>query len=227
MITLGARGRFLKDERGFTLSEMLVTVMIMTVVLGGLSSMFHMSLRVFSYGNNKVEAVESARVGLEKMEREIRQAHTVDTTTRQMFYTWTPLNQIRFGIDLDEDGIIECPNLDTPSLCEKFGYQVYEVEEPPGSGNFISILGRDNTSTGATNATGPPNLRPVAENVQSLTFTYYDHTGDEVLPAGDPDGDTEADIDRVLVRLAISIDKKDLSTPGTQTLTTVIDLRNR
>ena len=79
---MGARGRFLKDERGFTLSEMLVTVMIMTVVLAGLSSMFHMSLRVFSYGNNKVEAVESARVGLEKMEREIRQAHTINTAHR-------------------------------------------------------------------------------------------------------------------------------------------------
>jgi prepilin-type N-terminal cleavage/methylation domain-containing protein len=218
VITLAARERFLKDERGFTLSEMLVTIIIMTVVLGGLSSMFHMSLRVFSYGNNKVEAVESARVGLEKMEREIRQAHTIDTTTGQMFYTWSP-TQIRFGIDLDEDGIIACPS---PAQCEMIGYQVYE--DPVGSGNFI--LGRDNSSTGATNATGPPNLRPVAENVQSLTFAYYDHTGDQVLPAGDPDGDTEADIDRVLVRLDISVDE-GLGNPGTQTLTTVIDLRNR
>ena len=218
---MGATGRFLKDERGFTLSEMLVTIMIMTVVLAGLSSMFHMSIRVFSYGNNKVEAVESARVGLEKMEREIRQAHTIDTATGQMFYTWSP-TQIRFGIDLDGDGTIECLNGDTPPQCEKFGYQVYE--NPVGSGNFI--LGRDNSSDSATNALGPPNLRPVAEQVQSLTFTYYDHTGDEVLPAGDPDGDTEANIDRVLVRLVVSVDK-GLSNPGTQTLTTVIDLRNR
>ena len=216
---MGATGRFLKDERGFTLSEMLVTIMIMTVVLAGLSSMFHMSLRVFSYGNNKVEAVESARVGLEKMEREIRQAHTIDTATGQMFYTWSP-TQIRFGIDLDGDGTIECLNGDTPPQCEKFGYQVYE--NPVGSGNFI--LGRDNSSTGATNTVA--NLRPVAEQVQSLTFTYYDHTGDEVLPAGDPDEDTEVDIDRVMVRLVVSVDE-GLSNPGTQTLTTVIDLRNR
>jgi prepilin-type N-terminal cleavage/methylation domain-containing protein len=223
VITLAARGRFLKDERGFTLSEVLVTILIMTFVLLALSSMFHMSLKVFSYGNNKVEAVESARVGLEKMEREIRQAHTIDTGTGQMFYTWTP-TQIRFGIDLDDDTskAIACPNADEPPQCEKIGYQVYE--DPVGSGNFI--LGRDNTSTGATNAPAPPNLQPVAENVQSLTFTYYDHTGDEVLPADDLDGDTEADIDRVLVRLAISVDK-GLSNPGTQTLTTVIDLRNR
>ena len=46
--------------------------MIMMVVFFALSSIFDMSLRVFSFGNNKVEAVESARVGMEKMEREIR-----------------------------------------------------------------------------------------------------------------------------------------------------------
>jgi hypothetical protein len=183
--------------------------------------MFHMSIRVFSYGNNKVEAVESARVGLEKMEREIRQAHTIDTATGQMFYTWTP-TQIRFGIDLDDDQskAIACPNNEDTPQCEIFGYQVYE--NPAGSGNFV--LGRDNTSTGATNTTA--NLRPVAENVQSLTFTYYDHTGDEVLPAGDPDGDTEVDIDRVLIRLVVSVEE-GLGNPGTQTLTTVTDLRNR
>ena len=195
---MGARGRFLKDERGFTLSEMLVTVMIMTVVLGGLSSMFHMSLRVFSYSNNKVEAVESAesRPGDDGARD---QAGPHYRYAPEKCYTWTP-TQIRFGIHLDEDGIIECPNLDTPSLCEKFGYQVYESEEPPGSGNFIPILGRDNSSTGATNATGPPTCCR-SPKMSKLTFTYYDHTGDEVLPAGDPDGDTEADIDRVLVRL--------------------------
>src|SRR5215218_3920255 len=81
MITPAARGRFLKDERGFTLTEVLVTIMIMIVVMSALSSMFHMSLRVFSYGNNKVEAVESARVGLEKMEREIRQAYTYNSAS--------------------------------------------------------------------------------------------------------------------------------------------------
>jgi len=153
VITLGARGRFLKDERGFTLSEMLVTVMIMTVVLAGLSSMFHMSLRVFSYGNNKVEAAENARVGLEKMEREIRQAHAINTATGQMFDTWAS-TQIRFGNDLDGNGVIACPNASSPPKCEKIWYRLNGT-----------ILQRDNTGTGAT-------FQPVAERVQSLTFTY-------------------------------------------------------
>ena len=81
MITPAARERFLKDETGFTLTEVLVTIMIMGVVFSALSGIFHMSLRAFSYGNNKVEAVETARVGLEKMEREIRQANAYDSTS--------------------------------------------------------------------------------------------------------------------------------------------------
>ncbi len=220
MTTLATRERLLKDERGFTLPEMLITITIMGVVFSALFSVFDMSLTIFSYGNNKVEAAENARVGLEKMEREIRQAHAINTATGQMFDTWTP-TQIRFGNDLDGNGVIACPNTSSPTKCEKIGYQVYE--NPGGSGNFT--LGRDNTSTGPVNT--PPNLRPVAERVQSLAFTYYDSTGDEVVPGGDPDGDTEVDIDRVLVSLNISV-SQGLGNPATQeTLTTVIDLRNR
>jgi hypothetical protein len=52
-------------------------VMMLTVMFA-LYSIFDMSLRVFSYGNNKTEAVENARLGLEKMEREIRAAQNDD-----------------------------------------------------------------------------------------------------------------------------------------------------
>ncbi len=56
----------------------------MIVVLSALYSVFDMSLRVFSFGNDKVEAVESARVGMEKMEREIRAAYPVDSTRQRL-----------------------------------------------------------------------------------------------------------------------------------------------
>src|SRR5215203_6498713 len=142
----------------------------MGVVFSALFSVFDMSLTIFSYGNNKVEAAENARVGLEKMEREIRQAHAINTATGQMFDQWTS-TQIRFGNDLDGNGVIACPNTGTPAQCEKIGYQLNGT-----------TLGRDNTSTGATNTVG--NLQPVAQNVQSLTFTYFDKSGAVVAPGG-------------------------------------------
>lgn len=66
--------RAIKNEAGFTLTEVLVTIMMMTMVVFALYSMFDMSLRVFQTGNSTVEANENARVALDRMEREIRSA---------------------------------------------------------------------------------------------------------------------------------------------------------
>lgn len=210
MKMLSAIERFVKDEKGFSLPEMLVTTMVMIVILLALFGIFDMSLKVFSYGNNKVEAVESARVGMEKMEREIRQAYA-PTATAQMFDTWTS-TQIRFGNDLDGNGVIACPN--STGRCEKIGYWLNGT-----------TLGRDNTSTGITNTVA--NLQPVAEHVQSLTFTYYDRGGSVVVPGVDAQGvDNERRIDRVLVSMQVSVNE-GVGRSGTQTLTSVVDLRNR
>ena len=50
---------------------------------------------------------------------------------------------------------------------------------------------------------------------------YYDNSGNLINPGG-----TEANIDRVRVSLVVSVDQ-GIGNPGTQTLTSVIDLRNR
>ena len=51
------RGEFLREEGGFTLPELMVTMVMMLTVLFALYSIFDMSLRVFSFGSDKVEAV--------------------------------------------------------------------------------------------------------------------------------------------------------------------------
>ncbi len=98
------RGRMLRDENGFTLPEVMVTIMLMLTVMFALYSIFDTSLRVFSFGNDKTEATENARLGLERMEREIRAAYprdkTVDPPNTALFSTWTA-DQIAFGNDLN------------------------------------------------------------------------------------------------------------------------------
>lgn len=64
----------IRDESGFTLVEVLVTIMLMTMVMFALYAMFDMSLRVYGVGNDTVETNENARVALDRMEREIRSA---------------------------------------------------------------------------------------------------------------------------------------------------------
>ena len=82
--------RLWQEESGFTLVEVLVTMVIMVVVLSALYSIFDMGLRTFSFGNDKVEAVENARLGLEKMEREMRAAYPYQkaTSANQLFWIY-------------------------------------------------------------------------------------------------------------------------------------------
>jgi len=204
------RERFLREQSGFTLTEMMVTIVVWIVMLLALYSIFDMSIKVFMFGNNKAEAMGNARLGIEKMEREIRQAYGDTQLLNIMEQT-----EIRFGNDLDGNEIIQCPNTDDPPQCEKIGYQVYET--PAGSGNFA--LGRDNVSTGTTNTLA--NLQPVVEHVDYVEFTYLDDDG--VTEITDPAN--QANVAFVRMKIGIIVD------PGTdneavQQLTTDIDLRN-
>ena len=79
-----------KEEDGFTLSEVLVAMTMMIMVLFALYSIFDMSIRVFSFGNDKTEAVQNARLGLEKMEREIRAAYPYDKPAGRDHLLWSP-----------------------------------------------------------------------------------------------------------------------------------------
>ncbi len=80
----------MREEGGFTLPEVLVATTLMVAVLFALYSIFDMSIRVYSFGNDKVEAVENARLGLERMEREIRAAYPYDKASGQNHLFWNP-----------------------------------------------------------------------------------------------------------------------------------------
>jgi prepilin-type N-terminal cleavage/methylation domain-containing protein len=139
--------RRLRGEGGFTLPELLVTMMLMLTVMFALYSIFDMSLRVFSFGNDKTEAVEQARVGLERMDRELRAAYPYDRAggNETIFQSYGP-TQVTFGNDVDGDRRII-----------------------PGDTN--------EEITYSLNANGDRllrNNRPMVEYVNGLSFEYLD-----------------------------------------------------
>ena len=224
------RQRFSKDERGFTLTEMLVTIIIMGVVLSALGSILDMSLRAFSFGNNKVEAVESARVGMEKMEREIRGAYRYDSSTSKnyLFFTTaspgtalavppTAVTEITFGNDLGAPGAagtgkIECG---TPDDCEYITYKLTDDTSNTPCTAAPCSLRRVNTAD--SNDWG----QPLGENAivpGGLDFTYLKNDGTLAT--------NEGDIGKVRVSLRITV-APGTNYAATQKLTTEIDLRNR
>ena len=162
MRTGGARGRFLREESGFTLTEMMVTIVIFIVTLFALYSLFDMSIKVFMLGNNKAEAMENARQGLEKMEREIRQAYAFDRGAGDT-HLLNAMNatQIEFGNDLDGNGIIECT---TEETCEIISYSL------------------DGETLMRTSGGDP---QPAVEHVDNVEFTYF--KADGTTAANEPD----------------------------------------
>lgn len=211
-------------EDGFTLAEVLVSMMVMMLVLFALYGVFDMSIRVFSVGNDKVEATENARLGLERMEREIRAAHPYDAsddsaTNDHLFFdprspdtgAIPPKGRISFGNDLGVmgDGRLDCPD---PKTCEFVTYKLASNADP------------DRT---CKTDTAPCTLRRVKGNnpanrgdsvvefvrAGGLTFTYLKSDG---TPA-----QSEPEIATVQIRLQVEVDGR------AQTLTTGVGLRNR
>jgi len=200
---------------------------IMMVVFFALYSIFDMSVRVFSFGNNKVEAVASAREGLEKMEREIRGAYRYDSSTNKnyLFFTTaspgtalavppTAVTELTFGNDLGAPGAgngkIECG---TP--CEYITYKLTDDTSNTPCTAAPCSLRRVNTAD--SNDWG----QPLGENAivpGGLDFTYLKNDG---TPAT-----SEGEIGRVRVRLVITV-APGTNYAATQKLTTEIDLRNR
>jgi prepilin-type N-terminal cleavage/methylation domain-containing protein len=196
--TGGARGRLLREERGFTLTEMLVTIVVFTVTLSALYSIFDMSVKIFMQGNNKAEAMENARLGLEKMEREIRQAYAFNRGAgdTRLLYAMSA-TQIEFGNERDETSppIIECPN--SNGDCEIISY---------------SLAGQTLMRTSG----GDP--QPVIEHVDSVEFTYF--KADGTIATNEPD------VALVRIDVGITVDP-GTKNEARQELTTEVDLRNR
>lgn len=232
MIMSATRVRLLREEGGFTLAEMMVTTVIMIVVLFALYSIFDMSLRIFSFGNDKVEAVESARAGLEKMEREIRAAYPVNSTAPNpyLFFNANGLtsnppqlmptqngSQITFGNDLGApgagNGVIECG-----APCEYITYKLTDDTSNIPCTAAVAPCALRRVNTANSGDWGDPMVENVAAG--GLTFQYLNSNGTTVTSGN------EGDIRMVLITLVISVDR-GINDPVTQTLTTVVDLRNR
>jgi Tfp pilus assembly protein PilW len=202
------RKRLIKQESGFTLPEVLVTMFIMILVLFALYSIFDMSLRVFSFGNAKVEATDNARLGLEKVAREIRAAFPVNTANATAHPTTSEsrrlLNsggsgpkQITFGNDLNGNRRVDTNEVITYSLS--------------GSGPPYTLL---------------RNSQPAIEYVEDINFTYFARQGSTPITLS---GANETNVERVVIELTVRVPPGTRGTmnDATQTLTTTVALRNR
>jgi prepilin-type N-terminal cleavage/methylation domain-containing protein len=71
---MSSRATVVRDQRGFSLTELLVVCAVLGVVMAGVLSLVMMGQQSATAAMNKVDAQANARIGIERMIGEIREA---------------------------------------------------------------------------------------------------------------------------------------------------------
>lgn len=162
------------DQKGFTLLEILLAIVIFVMVLGAVYTLYTASQTTFARGQGKVDVQQNARVAMGMVAREIRLAGYDPSDVINLLPTTAietaGANTTTFVADVDGDG-----------ATDQVTYRLQGTQ-----------LMRDfSTWNGA--AFPPAASAEVADRVTTLTFTYFD--GNDVITA------TLADIRRVSIAL--------------------------
>ena len=196
--------RLLRDD-GFTLPEVLVAMVMMSAVLFALYAMFDASVRVFGAGRDRAEAVQGARLGLARMEREIRAAYPQNKAggDRTLLADFTE-ERLTFGNDVNGNRRTLNPATGALEAGEKISYTPNAAGNPLRNNRLLVESAKDVDGDG-----------------RALTFEYLDANGD-LVSSGD-----EKDVALVRIALEVSVGETARGEPVGQTLTTVVALRNR
>jgi hypothetical protein len=193
------------EEAGFTLPEALVAMVMTAAVLLALYAVFDAGVRVFGAGRDGTEAVQAARLGLTRMEREIRAAYPQDKAAGDATLL-TDLGEDRLAFYNDLNG-----NRRTVDPATGLAEPGEGISYTPGAGGAPLRNGRL--------LVGPAG--DVDGDGKALTFEYLDANGDPV-PGGD-----EEDVAFVRVKLEILVDDTMGGEPVERVLRTGVALRNR
>jgi prepilin-type N-terminal cleavage/methylation domain-containing protein len=150
-------------ERGYTLTELAVVMAVFMIFMAFAGPVMFSHLMSAIRTERRVDLQQSARAALRYMEREMRQAKELYSSSEKP----SGKNKISFGVDLNGDGVVNDYN-DPSKLLEQITYEI--------KGQTL-WRGRK-LEQGA----------PLAENVQSMQFTFF---GSNPLFDTDSDGVVE------------------------------------
>ena len=82
----------MRNEKGLTLIELIVTLLIVSLLLGSIYGILQGTLRVWLHGSEKIDIQQNARIAMNTLESEIKRADRVNANS-----TATSLNLIIDG----------------------------------------------------------------------------------------------------------------------------------
>ena len=194
-------------QRGFTLVELLVSMLLTFIVMGAIYSVFRVQTHTVKAQENRMEAQEYARAVLDLMVREIRNAGYAPTGATCAGVVVANAQTLQFRLDANGNG--NCSDAD-----EDITYAFDTTGCTGGLGNI--------TRNGSGNPLTDCNV------TSDLDLRYFKQDGSELarpVAAGDL-----PNIQRVLITLNVQSKYPDAEFGGGQLNATMVsnaDLRNR
>src|SRR5687768_9345058 len=167
-----------KNNRGFSLIELLISMTIVLILLGIISTLLSRSLSVRARESRKTDALTSAQAALNIMSREISNSgfgiydgEVSQTAVNGIITSDSNANQIHFRANLTNfgDGPINpaCPVVCTNDAGEDVVYFFDDATD--------SIVRYDRYPTPATSV--------IVNKISNVTFSYFDYAADGTVTA--------------------------------------------
>jgi len=142
---------------GFTLVELLISLAVLSLPLAAVLGILREALNVYGWGTSRVEAQQSARIALERMARELREAGYDPRGAGIEPVIAAASDRVTFQRDLNGNGVVD-PTRERVTFLVRHGEHVLRRDAGGGA-------------------------QPIIDGVRGLSLTYFDRTG---APVFDP-----------------------------------------
>jgi prepilin-type N-terminal cleavage/methylation domain-containing protein len=198
---------FLKDHRGFSLIELCVTLVIMSVISLAIYSVFAVSSRTYNTQGVTANVQQSVRAAMEVMLQDIRAAGLDPIASGNFGIEWAEATKLRFTSDSIDAGLGDFNGALEDTNSERITYVLQGSQ-------LDQIL---------YETTGSEEIQPLISDVQTLTFTYFDADGNDL---GSPVPALQlADIRTINVSMTVE-EPAGIDAPVSRTLTKQVKCRN-
>ncbi|MGB8953360.1 MAG: prepilin-type N-terminal cleavage/methylation domain-containing protein [Candidatus Aminicenantales bacterium] len=189
-----------KASRGLTLIEVLIATVVMSILMAALLTLYSEGQKYFINENTQADVLQESRYPLEWLARDIKGSTSVVSS-------WGSYSTSENTL------VLQVPSVDGSGLIidveAEFDYIIYRTS----TGRLQRIVDANDGVSSRTDRS-----RFLAENVTSLSLTYYDAT-DTQLSSG-----YEA---AASVKMALAISEKGLGRTFQETLNSKVKLRNK
>lgn len=205
------------DQRGFTLTELLVVCALVGLVMAGVVALLMSGNQAYTSGINTIDAQQAARMGLARIVTDLREAGYCPTkaptatacpwASNPDAFTVATATSITAQYDWDSTGAITTGTVTDIRTGLARGEQV---------GYRLTGTNLERMETGVS-----PSWTTMASGVQSLSLTYFDQNGASTA--------TPASVRSVVITMTVNANPSAAVALGKRqvTMTARVKLRNR